>query len=261
MGRLQDKVVLITGASSGLGAATAVLAAREGAKVVLAARRQDKSEAVLRQVEAAGAEGLFVQTDVTRWADLEAVVVAALERFGRLDAAVNSAGVSGPTLTPVADIREEGWDACLNTNLKAVWMAMKFQIPPMLAQGAGAIVNVASIYGYKGSDLGHAPYAAAKHGLIGLTKSAAIDYAGKGLRVNAVCPGYTHSEMVDPYMDAAPGLMNAVVARHSSMDRLGEAAEAAEAIVWLCSDASSFVNGAALPVDGGDSPRLYRPKA
>jgi len=257
MKRLLDKVIVVTGASSGLGAATAIRLASEGAKVVLAARRRDKGEHVLRQVESAGGEGMFVQTDVTKTADVKALVAAALERFGGVDGAFNNAGVTGPTLTPLADIDEAGWDEAINTNLRAVFVCMKYQIPALLARGGGAIVNMSSMYGLKPSDLGHSPYCASKFGVIGLTKTAAVDYGDKGIRVNAVCPGFTHSEMVDPYVESAPELMGRVVKRHSAMNRLGESKEVAEAVVWLLSEQASFVNGAALLVGGGDTTRLY----
>lgn len=257
MGSIAGKVVVVTGGSSGLGASAALLLASRGAKVAIAARRRDKGEAVLSQIKAKGGEGLFIQTDVTKRTDIEAMIAQTVRKFGRLDAAVNNAGVTGPTLTPVADIEEAGWDEAINTNLKAVFMCMKFEIPAMLAGGGGSIVNISSIYGIKPSDLGHAAYCASKHAVIGLSKTAAIDYGDKGLRVNAVCPGFTHSEMVDPYVESAPDLMRATIARHSAMNRLGEADEIAETIVWLCSDAASFVNGAALVVGGGDTTRLY----
>lgn len=253
----EGKVAIVTGASSGLGEAAAVQFAREGAKVVIAARRQDRGELVVSRVAAIGGEAIFIATDVTRRADVEAMVEKTLERFGRLDCAVNNAGVGGSAMVPVADIEEETWDAVMNTNLKAVWMCMKYEIPAMLRSGAGAIVNISSIYGFKGSDLGHAPYAASKFGVIGLTKSAAIDYGQRGIRINAVAPGFTHSEMVDPYVEAAPEFMNTIIHRHSAMNRLGHAEETAEAIVWLCSDAARFVNGAVLPVDGGSTAKLY----
>ncbi len=257
MKRLLDKVIVVTGASSGLGAATAIRLASEGAKVVLAARRRDKGEDVLRQVESAGGEGMFVQTDVTKTADVKALVAAALERFGGVDGAFNNAGVTGPTLTPLADIDEAGWDEAINTNLRAVFVCMKYQIPALLARGGGAIVNMSSMYGLKPSDLGHSPYCASKFGVIGLTKTAAVDYGDKGLRVNAVCPGFTHSEMVDPYVESAPELMGRVINRHSAMNRLGESDEVAQAVVWLLSEQASFINGAALLVGGGDTTRLY----
>jgi NAD(P)-dependent dehydrogenase (short-subunit alcohol dehydrogenase family) len=257
MTRFTDKVALITGGSSGLGAATAMLMAAEGAKVVIAARRRDKGEAVLAKITAAGGEGLFVQTDVTRSEDVEAMVAQTLSRYGRLDLAVNNSGITGRTMTLLADVKEDDFSAVIDTNLTAVWRCMKHEIPAMLAGGGGAIVNVASVYGYLASDLSHAGYCASKHGVIGLTKTAAVDYGDKGVRVNAICPGFTHSEMVDPVVAAAPDLMKTVVKRHSAMNRLGESAEIAEAIAWLCSDAASFINGAELAADGGPTTRIY----
>jgi NAD(P)-dependent dehydrogenase (short-subunit alcohol dehydrogenase family) len=251
------KVVMVTGASSGLGAAAALQFAREGAKVVVAARREEQSRAVVRQIEALGGEGAFIKTDVTKAAEIEALVEGTVGRFGRLDCAVNNAGITGPVMVPLADIEEADWDALMTTNLKAVWLCMKYEIRAMLPQGQSAIVNIASIYGVKPSDVGHAPYCASKFGLIGLSKSAAVDYAQQGLRVNVVAPGFTHSEMVDPYVEAAPELMRSLVRRHSAANRMGHADECAEAIAWLCSDAARFVNGAVLPVDGGETSRLY----
>jgi A-factor type gamma-butyrolactone 1'-reductase (1S-forming) len=257
MKTLVGKVVIVTGASSGLGQAAALKFAREGAKVVVAARREDRGQAVAKQVEALGGEGFFIKTDVTRRGDIEALIAGAVARFGKLDYAVNNAGIGGPVMVPMAEIEEQGWDDVINTNLKAVWMCMKYEIRAMLAQGKGAIVNISSLYGSKPSDVGHAAYCASKFGIIGLSKSAAIDYAQQGIRVNVVSPGYTHSEMVDPVVETAPDFAKAVVSRHSAMNRLGEGAEVAEAIAWLCSDAARFVNGAVLPVDGGDATRLY----
>jgi NAD(P)-dependent dehydrogenase (short-subunit alcohol dehydrogenase family) len=257
MKRLQDKVIIVTGASSGLGAAAARCLAAEGAKVVIAARRRDRGEAVLSQIRADGGDGLFVQTDVTRTADVEALVAAAVAHFGGLDGAFNNAGVTGPALTPVADIPEEGWDEAINTNLRAVFVCMKHQIPALLARGGGAIVNMASMYGLVPSDVGHAAYCASKYGVIGLTKTAAIDYGDQGLRINAICPGFTHSEMVDPYVEADPKFMRRVISRHSSMNRLGEADEIGKAVAWLLSGEASFVNGEAMMIGGGEGTRLY----
>ena len=257
MKTIGNKVIIVTGGSSGIGAAAALQFAREGAKVVIAARRNDKSEAVVRQIETLGSEGLFIQTDVTKRTDIEALVEGTLARFGKLDCAVNNAGVAGPVLVPVAEVEEEGWDEVMNVNLKGVWMCMKYEIPAMLKQGKGSIVNISSIYGFKPSDVGHAPYCASKFGVIGLSKTAAIDYGQQGIRVNVVSPGYTHSEIVDPYVDSAPELMEALRSRYSAQDRLGDAEEIAEVITWLCSDAARFVNGAVLAVDGGDTTRLY----
>jgi A-factor type gamma-butyrolactone 1'-reductase (1S-forming) len=257
MNPFAGKVVIVTGASSGLGEAAALKFAQEGAKVVVAARREDKSRTVVRQIEALGGEGVFIKTDVTKRADIEALVEGTVATFGILDCAVNNAGITGPVMVPLAEIEEDAWDALMNTNLKAVWRCMKYEILAMLRQGKGAIVNISSIYGFKPSDVGQAPYCASKFGLIGLSKSAAIDYAQQGIRVNVVSPGFTHSEMVDPYVEAAPDLMNRLVSRYSALNRLGTAEEGAEAITWLCSDAARFVNGVVLPVDGGDTSRLY----
>jgi A-factor type gamma-butyrolactone 1'-reductase (1S-forming) len=224
---------------------------------VIAARRTDQSEAVVAQIRALGGEGFFVGTDVSRAADIQAMVQTTLARFGRLDCAVNNAGIAGPLRTPVADVEEAQWDALMNVNLKGVWLCMKHQIPAMLAQGAGAIVNIASIYGLKPSEVGHAPYCASKHGVIGLTRSAAIDYGQKGLRINAVAPGFTKSEMINPDAPGAAERYKALAARHSAMNRLGEAQEIADAVTWLCSSAARFVNGAVLTINGGETSRQY----
>lgn len=257
MKRFLDKVIIVTGASSGLGAATAAHLAAEGAKVVLAARRRDRGEAVLAEIRAAGGDGLFVQTDVTRTADVKAMVAAAVDHFGGLDGAFNNAGVVGPAMTPIADIPEDAWDEAVNTNLRATFVCMKHQIPALLARGGGAIVNMSSMYGLIGSDLGHAAYSASKHGIVGLTKSAAIDYGQSGIRINAVCPGHVHSEIIDPYIEAAPELVARVLDRHSAMNRIGDAIEVAHAVAWLLSGEASFVNGEAMLIGGGDATRLY----
>ena len=257
MGEFDGKVILITGATSGLGATAAIQLAAQGAKVAITGRREEQGRAVVEQMQATGGEGLFVKADVTVRADVEAMVAKTVERFGRLDGAVNNAGITGPVFTPIADIAEEDWLATIATNLTAVFMSMKFEIPAMLASGGGSIVNISSILGLEGSDISHGPYAAAKHGVIGLTKTAAVDYGDKGIRVNALCPGYCHSEMVDPHVEAQPELFAKVIARHSAMNRLGESQEVADVIEWLLSARSSFVNGAAIPIDGGPTTRLY----
>jgi NAD(P)-dependent dehydrogenase (short-subunit alcohol dehydrogenase family) len=251
------KVALVTGASSGLGEATALRFAELGANVVVAARRADRCEAVVRRIRDGGGEACHVVADVARAADVQAMVQATLERYGRLDCAVNNAGIAGPMRTPLAEVDEVQWDAVMGVNLKGVWLCMKHQIPALLAGGGGAIVNVASIYGFKPSDVGHSTYAASKHGVVGLTRSAAADYGQQALRINAVAPGFTRSEMVDPERPGGAGHYARMVARHSGMRRLGEAREAANAIVWLCSDEASYVNGAVLEVDGGGATRMY----
>lgn len=258
----EGKVVLVTGASSGLGEATALAFARQGARVVVAARRVGQGERVVQRIaRECGGEAHFVATDVSRGNEVQALVEATLARFGRLDCAVNNAGIAGPRFTPVADVSEAQWDEVMGVNLKGVWLCMKHEIPALLAsggpEGGGAIVNVASIYGSKPSDIGHAPYATSKFGVVGLTQSAAADYGQQGLRINAVAPGFTRSEMVDPERPGAAERYQALVARHSGMKRLGHAEETAAAIVWLCSAQASYVNGAVLAVDGGGATRLY----
>lgn len=256
MSDFEGKVILITGATSGLGATAAVSLASKGARVAITGRREKQGQAVIAQIQAAGGEGLFVKADVTVRADVEAMVARTVERFGRLDGAVNNAGITGPVFVPIADVTEEDWLATIATNLTGVFMSMKFEIPAMLASGGGSIVNISSILGLEGSDISHGPYAATKHGVIGLTKTAAIDYAQQGIRVNALCPGYCHSEMVDPYVEAEPALFERILDRHSAMNRLGESQEVADAIEWLLSPRSSFVNGVAIPIDGGPTSRL-----
>lgn len=256
MSSFEGKVILITGATSGLGATAAISLAGKGAKVAITGRREEQGQAVVAQMKAAGGEGLFIRADVTNRADVEAMVARTVDRFGRLDGAVNNAGITGPVFTPLADVTEEDWLATMATNLTGVFMSMKFEIPAMLASGGGSIVNISSILGLEGSDISHGPYAATKHGVLGLTKTAAIDYAQQGIRVNALCPGYCHSEMVDPYVEAEPVLFEKILTRHSAMKRLGESQEVADAIEWLLSPQSSFVNGVAIPVDGGPTTRL-----
>ena len=251
------KVALVTGASSGLGEATAWRFAQEGAQVVVAARRADQGERVVQRIVAAGGEALFVQADVSRAADVERLVASTLDRYRRLDCAVNNAGIAGPRFTPIADVTESQWDEVMGVNLKGVWLCMKHEIPALLAAGGGAIVNVASIYGLKPSDIGHASYATSKFGVVGLTQSAASDYGQMGVRINAIAPGFTRSELVDPARPGAAERYRALTARHSGMNRLGRAEETANAIVWLCSDAASYVNGAVLAVDGGGATRMY----
>ena len=250
MSSFENKVILITGATSGLGATAAVSLAGKGAKVAITGRREEQGNAVVDQIKSVGGECLFIKTDVTVRADVEAMVAKTVEKFGRLDGAVNNAGIAGAVLTPIADISDEDWFATINTNLNAVFMCMKFEIPAMLASGGGSIVNMSSIIGLAGSDIGHAAYSASKHGVIGLTKTAAFEYAKQGIRVNAVCPGLTHSELVDNALEAIPGLAEKFLV-DVPMGRIAETQEIANAVLWLSSDEASFVTGQALAPDGG----------
>ncbi len=254
---LKNKVVLITGGTSGLGEAAAKLLASKGAKVAITGRRQEQGDAVVGAIKAAGGDAIFIRADVTVRSEVEAMVAKTVARFGRLDGAVNNAGIAGEPFHAVADIPDENWHAVINTNLNAVFMSMKFEIPAMLKSGGGAIVNMSSMLGLIGSDIGHGAYCASKFAVVGLTKTAAIDYGQQGIRVNALCPGYCHSEMVDPYVDAEPALFEKLLKRHSAMNRLGESDEVAEAIAFLLSASSSFINGVAIPMQGGEMSRLY----
>lgn len=257
MSNFENKVIIITGATSGLGATAAISLASNGAKVAITGRREEQGQTVVKQIQAAGGEGMFIKTDVKVRNELEAMVAKTVDRFGRLDGAVNNAGITPGVFTPAAEIAEDDWHDTISTNLNAVFMSMKFEIPAMLASGGGSIVNISSMYGLIGGDIGNAAYVASKWGVIGLTKTAAIDYGDKGIRVNALCPGYCHSEMVDPYVEAEPAMFGKIISRHSAMNRLGESQEVADAIEWLLSDQSSFVNGAAVPIEGGETTRLY----
>lgn len=257
MADFAGKVILITGATSGLGATAAISLARQGAKVAITGRREEQGQAVVAQMAAAGGEGLFIKADVTLRADVEAMVAKTLERFGRLDGAVNNAGITGGMFKPVADFTDEDWGGAIDTNLTGVFMSMRAQIPAMLAGGGGSIVNISSMYGTVGGDIGNCGYVASKWGVIGLSKTAAVDYAHQGIRVNALCPGYCHSEMVDPYAVAAPELFGKLLERYTATNRMGESHVVADAIEWLLSDKSSFVSGTAIPIQGGEHSRLY----
>lgn len=249
--RFQDKVVIITGASSGIGKVSALAFAKEGAKVTVASRRIDEGQQTVQEIKNVGGDAIFVQTDVAKSADVQNMVSETIKNFGKLDCAFNNAGIGGDALKSTADHTEENWDNVLSVNLKGVWLCMKYQIPEMLKNGRGAIVNNSSIYGLVGSTVGHAPYTVSKHGVIGLTKSAAFEYAKQGIRVNAVCPGYTHTELVDSALDFLGADFTNMLLADIPMKRIAQPEEIANAVLWLCSDESSFVTGQSLAPDGG----------
>lgn len=245
---LADKATLVTGAASGIGRATVIAFARAGAQVVAADIDTTGGEATAAAARAEGADVTFLACDVRSGADVDALVLHAVTRFGRLDCAVNNAGIEG-LLAPIGDCPEATAARVLDVNLMGVWRCLHAELPRMAAQGGGAVVNTASVAGLVGAG-GLAPYVASKHGVVGLTKAAALEYAAQGVRVNAICPGVIQTPMVDRLEAASPGVIEALLAV-KPMGRLGTPEEVAAAIVWLCSDAASFTTGHALTVDGG----------
>lgn len=248
-GNLDGKTTLVTGGGSGIGRATSLAYAREGARVVVVDVNVEGGEETVQQIKEAGGEAILVHADVAKPEDTEAMVAQAVEVFGSLDCAFNNAGISGRERWLTAEYPEEEWDRVTSINLKGVWLCMKAEIPQMLKQGGGAIVNTASVAGLVGIR-GTAAYIAAKHGVVGLTKAAALEYADRGIRVNSVCPGYIHTPLVQGVFDSVDGYEDQVKSRHP-VGRLGEPQEIAEAVLWLSSDSASFVTGHNMAVDGG----------
>ncbi len=245
---LRDKVALVTGGGSGIGRASCLVFAQEGARVAVADVDLAGAEETVGLIEGVGGRGVALQVDVTKSREVEPLVDRVVEEFGRLDCAFNNAGVGGEVMN-THEYPEDDWDRVLDVNLKGVWLCMKYEIPVMLRQGGGAIVNTASIYGLSGAG-GYIAYNAAKHGVVGVTKTAALEYAEAGIRVNAVCPGYILTPMTIPGIEANPELERRMVSQ-TPMGRMGQPEEIAEAVVWLCSDAASFVTGHTMTPDGG----------
>ncbi len=247
--QFNGKVALVTGGGSGIGRATAVAFAQHGAKVVVVDVDEVAGEETAAMARAANTDVLFVRADVSQRADVEAMVRAAVNQYGRLDIAHNNAGIAGAQ-APLADYPEEDWDRVIDVNLKGVWLCMKYELRQMLRQGGGAIVNTSSAAaGLKGSRNVSA-YVASKHGIIGLTRSAALEYARSNVRINAVCPGTIHTAMIDRFAGGDERIL-AQYAEGEPVGRLGTPEDVANAVLWLCSDAAGFVTGASLTVDGG----------
>jgi len=249
-GSFAGKVAFVTGAANGIGRAAALAFAREGANVVVADVSEQGNQETARMIDELGGRALAVRCDVTRAEDVEAALSKAVETFGRLDFAFNNAGVE-QAITPAADLTEKEWDRIVAVNLRSVFLCMKHEIPLMLKQGGGAIVNTSSGAGVKGI-AGQAAYCAAKFGIVGLTKATALDYAKSNIRVNAVCPGIIETPMMDRFSGGTPEGRDRVIAQEP-VGRMGKPEEIAASVLWLCSDAAAFVVGHAMVIDGGQT--------
>ena len=249
-GSFAGKVAFVTGGGTGIGRAAALAFAREGANVVVADVSEEGNQETARMIEDAGTQALALRCDVARAEEVKAALDKTVNGFGRLDFAFNNAGVEQP-VKQAADITEEEWSRIINIDLRGVFLCMKYEIPMMLKQGAGVIVNTSSGAGVKGI-AGQAAYCAAKFGLIGLTKAAALDYAKSNIRINAVCPGIIETPMMDRFSGGTPEGRARVIAQEP-VGRMGKPEEIAAAVVWLCSDAAAFVVGHAMVIDGGQT--------
>lgn len=244
----EGKVALVTGGSYGIGRATAVAFAARGAKVIIADWLEDIEQNTLKQIRAVGGKGIFLSCDVSKNEDVRWMVEKAIATYGGLDYAFNNAGIEGDTAN-TNECTEENWDKTINVNLKGIWLCMKHEISQMLKQGKGAIVNCASVAGLIGFP-GLPAYVVSKHGVVGLTKTAALENAKQNIRINAVCPGVIHTDMIDRLTGKDKEAEKQFV-NMEPIGRMGKPEEVAEAVMWLCSDAASFVTGHSMPVDGG----------
>jgi NAD(P)-dependent dehydrogenase (short-subunit alcohol dehydrogenase family) len=251
MKRFEDRVALVTGGTSGIGKATALAFAAEGAGVILAGRRENEGAAVVADIRHHGGQGTFVATDVTRDADVRALVASALKSYGRLDVAVNNAGTEGVT-RPITELGEEDWARTVDVNMKGTWLSMKHEIPAITERG-GAIVNVATIAALVGVP-GTTIYAASKAGVIAMTRAAAMEWAGKGLGVNVVSPGAVETDMFERFTGGDERAKAEFRAAHP-LGRAASVAEIAEAVLWLASDGAAFITGHNLVIDGGYTAR------
>ena len=250
-GNFAGKVAFVTGAAGGIGRAAALAFAREGASVVVADVSEQGNQETARMIDQQGGQSLAVRCDVTRGEDVKSALNKTVEAFARLDFAFNNAGIEPKRPAPTADYDEEEWNRIIDINLRGVFLCMKHEIPLILKQGGGAIVNTSSgagIIGIKGSPA----YTAAKHGVIGLTRAAALDYAAQNIRVNAICPGYIDTPMMDRFTGGTPEGRAKVIAEEP-VGRMGKPEEIAAAVIWLCSDAAAFVIGHAMVMDGGQT--------
>jgi len=248
LGDLRGKVALITGGTTGIGRDTAVLFAKHGVKIAITGRREPEGNETIQLVRAAGGEGMFLKGDVSKSADAQAMVQKTVEKFGRLDIAFNNAGIEG-NWKPIPDWTEDEFDKLIDINVKGVWLSLKYEIPQMLKQGGeGAIVNMSSVAGLMGA-AGASIYVASKHAVIGLTRTAALECAKSGIRVNAVCPAVIETAMAERAF-ADPEVSKWVLAQHP-IGRFGKPIEVAEAVLWMCSEKASFMTGHYIVLDGG----------
>ncbi len=245
---MKDKVVLVTGAASGIGLVSAQFFAREGAKVMLSDVNDAAGEAAAEDIRKQGAEAAYVSCDVSQAEQVEAMVKACVSTFGRLDIAINNAGIGG-AWARTGDYPLEDYHRVMAINVDGVFFGMKYQLPQMVAQGGGAIVNISSIAGLRGLSF-NGPYTASKHAVIGLTKAASIEYASQNIRINAICPVFTQTPILDPIL-ALDERTEDRLKKNIPMRRFGKPEEIADAILWVCSEKATFITGQAYPIDGG----------
>lgn len=242
---MNNKVVIVTGGASGIGAATALLFAKEGARVVVSDLQEEKGKEIVQQIEEAGGEAAFFKTDVSVAEENQALVNFAVQTYGKLDVAVNNAGIGGEA-NKIADMSLEGWHKVISINLDSIFYGLKYQIPAMQKSGGGSIINISSILGSVGF-MGSAAYVAAKHGILGITKTAALEYSSEKIRINAVGPAFIDTPLLDQLDEE---LKQQLIGMHP-IGRFGKSEEVAEIILWLGSDKASFATGAYYPIDGG----------
>lgn len=242
-----EKVVIITGGSSGIGKACAKRFITAGAIVIIAAREEKKAIQTITELQSFGREITFIQTDVSQAIEVETLINKTITKFGALHYLINNAGIEGTPFVSITDYQELVWDEVIAVNLKGTWLCMKFAIPAILQSGGGAIVNVSSFAGLRASKTGGAAYTASKHGVVGLTKAVALEFAKKNIRVNCVCPAIIET----PNTQNVLGEKISVVGKDFPMGRIGASSEVADAVLWLCSQHSSFITGITLPIDGG----------